>query len=456
MDIASFILILIALQIVCLVVGGRSSKGIKTQEDYFLAGKKIRFFPLMMTFLATQLGGGVILGAAEEAYQFGWTVLLYPLGGTLGLLLLGSGVGRRLSQMNVSTIAQIFETVYKSTTLKKIASMLSMLTLFMIFAAQIVGSKKFMMSLGIESQWLFIFFWAVVIIYTVVGGLKAVVSTDLVQAAFFVTIFLLTFGYVGYFSEVSPRQVFEMGWNTETFAFDSSKLIGWILLPLLFMVIEQGMGQRCFAADCSKTVSKATIGAAIGSLIIGVIPVFLGIFGKGLGIIPPKGASILMMTIMQTTTPLITAFVGCAVLAAIISTADSLINAISSNLSQDFEGIFNNKNVRVSQGLSILIALGGIFFSFFFDNIVDMLILSYEFSLSCLFIPIFIGLFKKEGNMLSAALAIACGAAAFTIFKIVPIPFPKEVMSILISLLGFGVGELIIKFREGVKKLESV
>ena len=92
MNLTAFILVLFGIQVLCLFVGGRSSKGLKTQSDYFLAGKGIRFFPLMMTFLATQVGGGLILGSAEEAYQFGWSVLFYPLGAALGLLLLGIGL----------------------------------------------------------------------------------------------------------------------------------------------------------------------------------------------------------------------------------------------------------------------------------------------------------------------------------------------------------------------------
>ena len=51
----------------------------------------------------------------------------------------------------------------------------------------------------------------------------------------------------------------------------------------------------------------------------------------------PQGGSVLMTTITKTTNPWMTALVGCAVLAAIISTATSLINAISSNLSSDFK-----------------------------------------------------------------------------------------------------------------------
>src|SRR5947209_3139824 len=114
MNISIFICLLFGLQIFYWLIGRRASKSLKGKEDYFLAGKSVRFFPLMMTFLATQVGGGVVLGAANEAYVFGSPVLLYPLGVALGLILLGSGIGRKLAKFQVTTVAQIFDVVYQS------------------------------------------------------------------------------------------------------------------------------------------------------------------------------------------------------------------------------------------------------------------------------------------------------------------------------------------------------
>ena len=44
----------------------------------------------------------------------------------------------------------------------------------------------------------------------------------------------------------------QSGLNAEAFTFNSDKFCGWLLMPLLFMVIEQDMGQRCFAAKSWK------------------------------------------------------------------------------------------------------------------------------------------------------------------------------------------------------------
>lgn len=443
MNIPAFVFFIFVLQGICLIVGRNSSKKIATSDDYFLASKGITFFPLLMTFIATQIGGGMILGATEEAYKYGWAIIFYPLGISLGLIFLGLGVGRKLAGLKISTIAQIFEVIYKSPALKKLASMLSILSLFMILVAQIIASNKFMVSLGVTNPLIFICFWGLVILYTAMGGLKAVVATDVVQALFFIVVF---FGSVGLIAIQTPlNELIMISQTTEAFAFSADKLCGWLLMPLLFMVIEQDMGQRCFAAESPKTVSKATLSAAAGTFLVGLVPIFLGILAKNKRIEAPIGGSILMAVIESTTSPIFSALIGCAILAALISTADSLINAISSNLSQDFElHIFKN-NLRASQIVSTVIALTAIYISYSFNNVVDLLIQSYELSVSCLFVPILFAIFNGKGNALSAALAIAFGAAGFILFRIYPAPIPKEIVSVLLSLLGYGIGDLVLR-----------
>lgn len=446
MNITLFICLLFALQIFYWFVGRRFSQKTTSQKDYFLAEKAVKLFPLTMTFLATQVGGGFILGAAEEAYQFGWMVLFYPLGAALGFVALGSGVGRKLASLPISTVAEIFEVAYGSVIMKKIASTLSVISLFMILVAQIVASSKFLFSTGLMSTPLFILFWAVVIVYTARGGLKAVIATDVAQAAFFSVAFLACFT-VAFFgnSEAPLSQIVQ----SENMALVFPKLSGWLFMPLLFMLIEQDMGQRCFAGASSFVVSKAALLAGVGTLIICAIPIFFGLLAKTQGIEIPQGSSVLMAVVAKVTSPAMAAIVGCGVLAAIISTATSLINAISSNLANDFikpSLSLTNSRGR-TQGITCLVSSLAIFTAFYFDNVVDMLIQSYELSVVSLFVPIVIALFKKKKNLLSAALSLSFGALGFVFFRIYPMPFPKEILGVLLSLFGYGCGEVFALYQ---------
>lgn len=442
MNFGLFIVFLFGLQILYWYVGQRAAKKTQGQEDYFLASKSVRFFPLMMTFLATQVGGGLVLGSSDEAFRYGWSVLLYPLGAALGMVGLGLGFGKKLAALPVSTVAQILEGVYQSTLLKKIASILSMISLFMILTGQIIASHKFLAAIGLPSLLVLTVFWSIVFLYTSQGGLKAVIATDVLQASVFALVFLGGFGFLllsGKAPAFTP--------SLDSFALGSSKLTGWLLMPLLYMIIEQDMGQRCFAGKSARVVSQAAIWAGIGTLVISAIPIAFGVMAKSMGLQIPEGASVLMTAIVSSTNPWMASLFGCAILAAIVSTATSLINAISSNLSQDFAIFQQQKNLRPVKTLTLLISFGAMGVAFFCNQVVGMLIQSYELFVSCLFIPIVIALFKQRGTFLSALLSILFGMSGFCLFKVVTPPLPAEIASIFLSLTGFGLGEVITRIQ---------
>lgn len=438
MSLPLFLVCLFLSQVACLYLGKRSSKAMHGQEDYYLASRKVRFFPLMMTFAATQIGGGLVLGSADEAYHYGWSVIFYPLGACLGLILLGAGFGKKLYAMNLSTVAEIFEVKYHSKALRKIASILSILSLFMIFVAQLIASKKFLCALGFDSAIIFYLFWGIVILYTAAGGLKAVISTDILQVITFVIIFGLCLSMV---ISNAPMQVPDLIiQSAKATTYDVSKIFSWMFMPLLFMLIEQDMGQRCFAADSYKTVAKSTLASALFILAFSCIPIFMGILAKTLSLPISSGESILVKVIQLLTNPYMTALFACGVLLVIISTADALLNAIGSNLTLDFS-YFKNKKVRISQLMTLAIAGCGLVCSAYFSSIVGMLIQSYELSVSCLLVSIAMGVFKEKPSIYGAVSSICFGALSFIIFKIIPPgPIPKEALSLVISFAGYYAG----------------
>ena len=146
------LLIAILLASLCLYIwiGKRAAGKSRTQDDYFLMGRSLTFLPLCLTLLATQLGGGILLGAAGEAYDKGWSAIFYPCGASLGLLALGFGFGTKLRQLNINTIPEIFLVIYKSDAQRLIAAIISIISLQIIFISQGIAAKKFLLVCGIQ------------------------------------------------------------------------------------------------------------------------------------------------------------------------------------------------------------------------------------------------------------------------------------------------------------------
>ena len=358
---------------------GKKSKS-KDRDDYFLMGRKLGLFPLVMTLLATQIGGGMLLGACEEAYRCGFAALFYPLGMVIGMIVLGAGFGAKFRKLELTTVAEVFEKVYGSTRLRKIASLISIASLFFILVAQAIAARKFFISIGFESHLLFVITWLILVFYTAFGGLKAVIRTDIMQAGFIIAAFgIASFGgmpTLGSFEAASAP------WAT------------WLFMPLFFMLIEQDMGQRCFAAKSPKTVTIASLIAAGALFIVALFPITVGVAARSAGIEIPEGGSVLISGIGSFTNPTVLTILIAAILMAIVSTADSLLSALSSNIACDFI----QSRLKTCQILTLVIGVGTLALSFCFDNVVKMLMFSYELSVYILLVPILMALLLKRPN----------------------------------------------------------
>jgi solute:Na+ symporter, SSS family len=433
--------VLVVLAIASLVIGKTSSKNLKGIEDYFLGGRTLGVFALAITLLATQLGGGTLVGAAEEAYRRGWIVILYPLGNCLGLLLLGLGFGAAIRKLKITTIPEIFQVIYKSPMLRQMSAVLSIISLLCILITQGIAARKFFITLGYGQEWIFALFWLVIVLYTVMGGLKAVVKTDILQALFVVGALSLSFAFTVFSPGPAPATV-AVGAATAS----EIPWMGWLCMPIAFALIEQDMGQRCFASKNASAISYASIIAAVMLLATTALPIYFSTKARALGIEIPPGSSVLMTAITSFTNPAVTAFFSCAILMAIISTADSLICAISSNLACDFPIINklpSSQKVACAQMFTLVIGMISLVSSFFFVDIISIMILSYEMSVVVLFVPITMAIWSKKPSYRGALYAMTGGAIGFVLFRIIPVPLPRELCALALSYGGFWLGQRI-------------
>jgi len=435
------------------ILGLLASKKIENNEDYFLAGRKLGLFSVFFALVATQLGGGTLLGTAAQSYKVGYWGISYVLGISLGFILLGLGVASRLRGLNVATTAELFEVKYKSNNLRKIASILSVATMFGLLGGQVVALKSILASLGLNEPFVLIAFWLLLITYTVIGGLKAVTATDIVQILFVVSILGVVFLYsllqepLSFFSLkslISWQEIF----YTENFSFLA--IFPATFNTMMFALIEQDLAQRCFAAKTKLIASLACMFAGLFMILFAFIPIYFGMKANIDNITILQGANPLFVILQNMTSNLLMVFIVCGFGAAVISTADSLLCAISSNIAQDFDfSVIGFKNkLKVSQGITFIVGMLALSIAYFSDDIISVLIQSYELSVSSLFIPIFFSYFKNDLKKSAALLAIIFGTASFIFFRIFPITFPKEIVSLLISLAGYLIGNYYANKKE--------
>ena len=444
MDTVLFFTIFSILILFYTLLGFISAKKVKTTDDYFLAGRDLGLFPVTLTLIATQLGGAMLLGTSENAYLYGLYGLLYTVGMAAGFLALSAGIASRLRALNVATTAEIFESKYRSPLLKKIASFLSILTMSGILIGQVVGSRSIIdtLQLGTGSELIFIGFWLFVILYTMVGGLKAVVITDVFQVLLIIAIFAGVFGYsVLYgppFAWGSLLHVQNISFGTMPLSLNM--IIATLLMPALFSLIEHDLAQRFFAARTRAIATYSALLSCIFMILFAIIPIYFGMQAKLLGIAVPAGSSPLIAIIEFLTNEIMVILCLCAIIAAITSTADSLLCAISSNIAQDFNFSFFGRTQALtrSKWITLIVGIGTLGASYLVpQNIITIMIDSYTISVSCLLVPLLWAYFNKSVSKNAAIISVVCGAIGMAIIPFWQTELPTALLPLGMSLIGY-------------------
>lgn len=449
MSINLFLILLFSLTTIYFIIGLITSRKVTTVDDYFLANRQVSVLPLTFTLVATQLGSGLLLGTASRAYSIGLWGILYTIGISLGFLILGFGFAARLQSLNIATTAEIFETRYHSYKLKLFASLVSIISLWGILVAQIIASHQLFLSCGIDDPRWLICFWGLLIGYTMLGGLRSVIIIDTLQVIFILVIFAIVFYYALPNDGVSSFTIANLT-KMQNYYFGKKHVLS-ALLPIvvssaLFSLIEQDLAQKFFAA---KSALTATIAAFLASIIVTLfacIPLYFGIFAKIKNIAVPAGVSPLLPFIEKISSELVYALIVCALIAAIASTADSLLCAISSHIAQDFSKFLPSKRkLLISKLITFVTGAAALGISFYIaGDIISVLEQSYRFSISCLFVPIIIAYFTPNVRQGAALVAIVCGSLSFIgVQLLLPHSILQDIIPLALSLLGYILGAIL-------------
>ncbi len=421
-----------------LAVATFASRGVATKDSYLLGDRQFSVVSITLTLIATQLGAGMIFGTAAQSYAQGIKGIAYVMGMAIGLIILGLGVGGRLRALNISTTAELFETKYGSQTLRRFAAIISILTMGGILAAQIVASRQlFATMFTISPVWL-VMFWIAIIGYTTFGGIKAIVATDVLQVFMIVIIFTAVLFYIVPIAELGT--VLSSQPLTIEGPLFSDGFFAALIAPVLFSLIEQDLAQRCFAAKTKRVATTSALLAAGFLLLYAFVPIILGMYAKLSGITFAQGQSPLVLLFQSKLSTLGMTLVACALLAAICSTADSLLGAASSNLIADFWPSQSRFSLTFSRIMSLLLGISALVIAFNFDDVIGIIVKSYEISISALFVPLIIAMFVKAPSKLGAKLSVTFGVLAFIMVNLGTPSFSPTLLALFASAAGFALG----------------
>ena len=269
------ILIYILLQ---LVIAFWFSRRNRNETDYLLAGRSIG--PWMATFsvFATWFGAETCIGATGEAYSHGISgVLSDPFSYAAGIMIVGLFFAAALWKRGLTTLADLFRQRY-GIGVERLAAVIMIPGSVMWAAAQVRAFGQVLASTSELGLFAALTLAAVVVIaYTAVGGMWADAVTDLVQGIILILgIFVLfaVFLSIGGFEQLQQLPPQKLDPLHERSAWETLDLIA---VPIFSTIAAQELVSRILAMRGAAVARGATVAAGVLYLLIGVLPVLIGL-----------------------------------------------------------------------------------------------------------------------------------------------------------------------------------
>lgn len=390
-DSAIVVLYMLALFVMAIV----SARKIHNMEDYAVAGRGYSAWVIYATLCATLVGGGFTIGNAEKIHVHGIIFTVAIVGIAVREVLIAYFVAPHMARYKTAlTIGDIMKESYGMRAKVIAGCFAGLLCAGMIGVQLRAMGYIFEVFFGIDLNIGILIGCAIVIFYVTIGGFKAVVWTDVLQ--FFILIIALPLAAIlAVIESGGPAQLLEtlppdrlnLFAHMSPFAFVSLLayyLIGETLAPPYL--------QRLLIGD-AKAVSRGAFWTGLTAIPLGIVVTLLAL--SALVINPESQPHQIIPFIVQTVLPVgIAGLVIAAMIAIIMSSADSFLNSAAVTLVHDVSKPLSRKRLtsvqemRHAKVFTFFIGIVSVIFAISFENLVDGILSVYGLWSPIVLIPL--------------------------------------------------------------------
>ncbi len=353
---------------------------VKSANDYLIGGWSMGFWPIVGTVISTWCGASIFIGTVGLGFNVGASAYIrFSLASIIFTLILLLVFAKALRRQKLYTLADLFGSRF-GPSVGVIPSLLSAVvyaiptTAMQFLAMATIWTACF----GMDWSMALILSFVLVFAFTVLGGLPGTIITDALQAILIVTGIVILAGatvqFAGGWDQLMAKTPPE--YLSAAGPYGAKEVALFFLSVGPFYMVWQSSWQRIFAAK-SETVSLRanTLGVVVCAFIF-ICPVVIGIACRQFLPLDTKPDLIFSIVTKDMLPPYIGGLIYCALLAALVTGADSFILQGSSNLTHDFyRQMLNpkatNKQLMTMSRLTVLIiSLGALWVAFNFDGII--------------------------------------------------------------------------------------
>ncbi|NJN26960.1 MAG: sodium:solute symporter family protein [Cyclobacteriaceae bacterium] len=428
-----------------LSVGFYFYKKNSNKEDFYVGGRKIGPWHVGLSIAATDVGGGFSIGLGGLGFTMGlagsWLLFTGLVGAWMSAVLVVPRHKRLDMQHGLLTFPDFLKLKYNGQ-VATWAAVISGIGYLGFTAGQILaGGKLAAGSVFAQVSWtdplLFslVVMALVVVVYTVLGGIKAVIYTDTVQWIVLLSglLFLgFPFAYVqlgGWqaIADALPASHFSLG-NVAPIT-----IVNWSFSIVPIWFIAMTLYQRVYA---SPDVERAKRAFFIAGFFEYPMMAFVGV---GLGMLarvafPESDPEIALPRLLTEVLPAgVAGFVLAAYFSAVMSTADSCLIASSGNFLHDLLAKYirhldDKQWMLFSQVITLILGSVAFLLASYFTSVLSLVLHSYSFMVSGLLVPTLIAYFSRFTSSRAAMVSMLGGdtTTSVLIFYAVELPLGLE------------------------------
>ncbi len=407
-------------------VGSIFYKWVGSSDDFYLAGRRLTPFILAAVLAATNVNLYSFVGQAGIAYKEGIPIIWQTWTGNMAMVIAGLFVIPIFRRLRIRTIPEFLEKRYSKGVRTFVAFLwivrltfwLGVVLYTAVIAAQTIsGFNSF-------TAWVLIFS-VVVILYTILGGMWSVAFTDVIQFVLMLggslILLPLVMSAVGWWpglTEKLPEGALTLVKNTGTY--DWKFIIAIFLLGIEWACVDQGLLQRAFGAENTRSVAKGLVLAGIITTPFALLWIVPGLAAR---IIFPDlaNADSAVPLLITTLIPnLVLGLVVVGLLSSQLSTISGNLNGVATIFASDiYENVINRKAtdkdvLKIARIITLVTGVGMILFAYWVP-ILGGAVNAYLTIIAIMDMPLFViavvyGLLWKRINWQGAVAGYIAGA----------------------------------------------
>lgn len=421
------------------------ARRVKSQEDFMVAGRKLKTSVMVFTLICTWIGSGTFIAGAEFASKAGFSALWLAAGAWVGIIIIYFLAGK-IQTFGQYTIGDILEVRYGP--VARLFGAIALIISFTVIVSYQFVAGGFILNVAsdgaIPDSVGTIIAATFVILFTALGGMIAIAYTDLPNGIIIVLACLLAVPFVylaaGGFAEAT--QVLDAGYfavvNEQFGAHPSLKVGGYFLATMLLLMGVQSVYQKFYSAKTPKDAKKAVILWTIGTVFVETVVVIIAVFAysKFQGqidlTIPKEGGKIVLMAAKSLVPAPVGVLLLGAACAVVISTGMNYLLSPTTTIMRDIYQRFIKKEasqknmVALQKVFVVFLGVVAFFLAMRLTSVLEMAFFAYTIYGVAITPALIAALAWKRATKAGGLTSIISGTVACIVLKVLAEVLPPD------------------------------